>query len=102
MIYELARLPVRADRADAFRQAFAKVEHLLTRAEGYRGHVLAQGVESPRVFTLIVQWRSLEDHAPRFEASQDHATFMGGLQDLLEGEPEVFHADGPALAQRQV
>lgn len=94
MIHEIAALPVRPECVDDFRAAFDAVAPLLRRAEGYLGHVLGQGVESPQVFTLIVRWRSLHDHTPVFEASEDHRVFMLGLQHLLSGEPTVEHIEG--------
>lgn len=97
MIYEIAQLPVHADKAEAFRQAFDDVAPLLQRAPGYLGHLLAQGIEQPDVFHLIVRWRSLEDHTPRFEASEDHQLFMAGLQDYFSQEPKVHHIEGGAF-----
>ncbi|SCW60243.1 Heme-degrading monooxygenase HmoA [Rhizobium mongolense subsp. loessense] len=98
MIYEIAQLPVHKQRTETFRQAFADVVPLLSRARGYRGHVLAQGVETPEVFNLIVQWRSLEDHTPGFEASEDHEVFMRGIQEYLSEEPAVYHFEGAAFS----
>jgi heme-degrading monooxygenase HmoA len=69
-------MPVYNEQIEAFRQAFAEVVPLPSRARGYRGHVLGQGIETPEIFKLIVQWRSLEDHTPGFEASDDHEVFM--------------------------
>ncbi len=97
MIYEIATLLIRPDRTDAFRHAFADVAHLLTRAKGYRGHLLAPGIELPQQFTLIVRWQTLEDHTPNFETSDDHQMFMAGLQDFLAGEPAVRHIEGAAF-----
>ncbi|WP_315387718.1 antibiotic biosynthesis monooxygenase [uncultured Stenotrophomonas sp.] len=97
MIHEIAVLPVRTEGVDDFRAAFDAVAPLLRRAEGYLGHVLGQGVESQQTFTLIVRWRSLHDHTPVFEASEDHRLFMLGLQDLLSGEPTVQHIEGNFL-----
>lgn len=97
MVYEIATLPVRPEHVDAFGGAFAGVAHLLSRAKGYRGHMLARGIEQPRQFTLIVRWQTLEDHTPRFEASDDHQLFMAGLQDLLSDEPTVQHIQGAAF-----
>lgn len=94
MIHEIAVLPVRPECVDDFRAAFDAVAPLLRRADGYLGHVLGQGVESPQVFTLIVRWRSLYDHTLVFEASVDHRVFMLGLQDLLSEEPTVQHIEG--------
>lgn len=94
MIYEIALLPVDRERIDSFRRAFEEVAPLLKRAKGYNGHVLAQGVETPEQFNLIVRWQSLEDHTPGFEASEDHRLFMLGIQDYLSGEPHVHHVEG--------
>ena len=94
MIYEIALLPVHKERIESFRHAFAEVAPLLTRAKGYGGHLLAQGIESPERFNLIVRWASLEDHTPGFEASEDHQMFMLGLEDYFSAEPQVHHIEG--------
>lgn len=98
MIYEIAALPVHKEQIGTFRQAFAEVLPLLSRAHGYQGHVLAQGIETPEVFNLIVQWRSLEDHTPGFESSEDHEVFMRGIQEFFSEEPTVYHLEGGAFA----
>ncbi|OAV54435.1 monooxygenase [Rhizobium sp. WYCCWR10014] len=98
MIYEIAVLPVHKEQLEAFRQAFAEVLPLLSRAEGYRGHILAQGIETPEVLNLIVRWRSIEDHTQGFEASEDHEAFMRGIQDYFSEEPKVYHLEGGAFA----
>ena len=94
MIYEIALLPVHQDHIATFRSAFAEVAPLLTRAKGYGGHLLAQGIETPEHFNLIVRWASLEDHSPGFEASEDHQMFMLGLEDYFSEEPKVHHIEG--------
>lgn len=97
MIYEIALLPVHKERMETFRRAFAEVAPLLTRAKGYGGHLLAQGIESPELFNLIVRWQSLEDHTPGFEASEDHRLFMMGLEEYFSEEPKVYHIEGTAF-----
>lgn len=94
MIYEIALLPVHKEHIDAFRLAFAEVAPLLSRAQGYLGHMLAQGVETPERFNLIVRWESLEHHTPGFEASEDHRLFMLGLEAFFSEEPQVYHIEG--------
>jgi heme-degrading monooxygenase HmoA len=101
MIYEIALLPVHRKRIEMFRRAFAKVVPLLNRAKGYRGHLLAQGIEAPHLFTLIVRWQSLEDHTQGFEASEDHQMFMLGLQDYFSEEPRVHHIEGAVFAMEE-
>lgn len=97
MVYEIAVLPVHPERTEAFKRAFSQVEPLLTHAEGYGGHLLAQGIESPEQFNLIVRWRSLKDHSPGFEQSDDHQRFMQGLEAYFSAEPNVYHVEGGAF-----
>jgi heme-degrading monooxygenase HmoA len=97
MIYEIAVLPVYKERIEHFRSAFAEVVHLLIRAKGYGGHLLAQGIEHPERFNLIVRWASLEDHTPGFEESEDHRLFMMGLEEFFSEEPRVYHIEGAAF-----
>ncbi|MBT0623159.1 antibiotic biosynthesis monooxygenase family protein [Pseudomonas sp. LF135] len=99
MIYEIAQLPVYTEQVEAFRRAFTQVEPLLCRAKGYCGHLLAQGIETPQVFNLIVKWASLEDHTPGFEASEDHRLFMLGLETYFADEPTVYHIEGAAFVR---
>ena len=94
MIYEIALLPVRHEDVDIFKRAFAEAAPLLMRAKGYGGHLLAQGIETPHRFNLIVRWQSLEDHTPGFEASENHQVFMTGIQEYLSEEPTVYHIEG--------
>lgn len=98
MVYEIALLPVHKEHIEQFRRAFADVEPLLRRAKGYGGHMLAQGIETPEVFNLIVRWQSLEDHTPGFEASEDHRVFMMGLEEYFSEEPQVYHIEGAAFS----
>lgn len=91
MIYEIALFPVKTDQIDSFRRAFCEVTHLLSRAKGYEGHLLMQGIEKPSNFNLIVKWQSLEDHTQGFEASEDHHLFITCLQEYLAAEPSVHH-----------
>jgi heme-degrading monooxygenase HmoA len=94
MIYEIALLPVHKEHIENFRHAFTQVAPLLCRAKGYLGHMLAQGIETPQHFNLIVRWQTLEDHTPGFEASEDHGLFMLGLQEFFSEEPQVYHIEG--------
>jgi heme-degrading monooxygenase HmoA len=98
MVYEIALLPVLKEHIEDFRQAFAMVAPLLCRAKGYGGHMLAQGIETPERFNLIVRWESLEDHTLGFEASEDHRMFMLGLEEYFAHEPQVYHIEGAAFA----
>ena len=67
-------------------------------AKLYGGLLLAQGIETPDQFNLIVRWESLDDHTPGFEASEDHRMFMMGLQEYFSEERRVYHIEGAAFA----
>jgi len=97
MIYEIALLPIHKEHIEQFRRAFTDVAPLLSRAKGYGGHLLAQGIETPQLFNLIVRWQSLEDHTPGFEASEDHRLFMMALEEYFSEEPKVYHIEGAAF-----
>lgn len=99
MIYEIASLPVKADQINSFQRAFGDVTHLLSRAKGYGGHWLMQGLETPSHFNLIVRWQTLEDHTLGFEPSSDHELFMMGLQQYLAAEPVVYHVQPASSAE---
>ncbi len=96
MVYEIAVLPIHAERVEGFKRAFAEVEPLLKRAGGYGGHLLAQGNETPGVLNLIVRWRPLEDHKV-FVAGDGHQVFMTALEDYFSQEPTVYHIEGAAF-----
>ncbi|MCU9529882.1 antibiotic biosynthesis monooxygenase family protein [Pseudomonas mosselii] len=100
MIYEIAILPIQPTHIDSFRHAFAEVAPLLSRANGHISHLLAQGIEAPYQFNLIVQWQSLEDHTPGFEASEDHQVFMAHLSPYFSEEPTVYHVQGGTFETR--
>lgn len=103
MIYEIALLPVHNEHIEQFRRAFTEVAPLLSRAKGYCGHMLAQGIETPQVFNLIVRWESLEDHTPGFEESEDHRIFMMGLEKYFSEEPKVYHIEGAeSLSNKEI
>lgn len=67
-------------------------------AKLYGGLLLAQRIETPEQFNLIVRWQSLEDHTPGFEASEEHRMFMMGLQEYFSEEPRVYHIEGATFA----
>ncbi|ARU90295.1 antibiotic biosynthesis monooxygenase [Pseudomonas sp. M30-35] len=96
MIYEIALLPIHKEHIENFRNAFAEVTPLLSRAKGYHGHMLAQGIETPEQLNLIVRWQSLEDHKG-FEASEDHQVFMARLEEYFSEEPTVYHIEDAAF-----
>ena len=95
MIHEIATLAIQSQHIAAFRRTFGEHTHLLSRALGYCGHLLAQGIEEPQRFNLIVKWQSIADHTA-FETSEDHQVFMMGLQAFFSEAPQVYHVEAVA------
>ena len=80
MIYEIARFRFTNEHIEEFRRAFAEVAPLLSRAKGCDGHFLAQGIETPELFHLIV----LE---PKAEFDEKR---LNGFQ-VIDNDENVVH-----------
>jgi len=93
MVIEIANFQLAPGKTGAFFDAMEKAAVLLRSAQGYRGHTVGLGVESPGTATLIVVWRSYADHVEHFEPSKSHEQFIGILDGLYEGEISVVHLE---------
>lgn len=91
MVIEIARFHVTLDQQKGFFDAFANVKAYVEKAEGYQSHVISQEIEDPSRISLMVKWRSYEDHVELFEPSEEHEIFINGLMPFLQGQVEVFH-----------
>lgn len=91
MVIEIARFHVALDQQKGFFDAFANVKAYVEKAEGYQSHVISQEIEDPSRISLMVKWRSYEDHVELFEPSEEHEIFINGLMPFLQGQVEVFH-----------
>lgn len=91
MVIEIARFRVEPDQQKSFFAAFADVKAYVERAKGYQSHVIGQEVEDPSRISLLVEWRSYEDHVELFEPSEEHEIFISALMPFVKGDVEVFH-----------
>ena len=93
MVIEIAIFQLAPGKTEAFFNAMDEATVLLGAAQGYLGHTVGLGVESPETATLIVAWRSYADHVELFEPSELHERFIGMLDGLYEGEVGVVHVE---------
>jgi heme-degrading monooxygenase HmoA len=91
MIVELARLQIRPGREEAFKQAYASVEHLLAEAKGHISHELHQGIEDPTQFVTLVFWETLADHVAGFRQSPAYEQFRSVIGPFRAAPVEVSH-----------
>lgn len=91
MVIEIARFKVALDQQKGFFDAFADVKAYLEQAEGYQSHVIGEEIEDPSRISLMVTWRSYQDHVELFEPSEAHETFINALLPFIKGEVDVFH-----------
>lgn len=91
MVIEIARFQVAPEQQKAFFDTFADVKTYVEKAEGYQSHIISQEIEEPSRISLMVNWRSYEDHVELFEPSEAHEIFINALMPFIQGEVEVFH-----------
>jgi heme-degrading monooxygenase HmoA len=91
MVIEIARFQVAPEHHKTFFDTFADVKTHVEQAEGYQSHIISQEIEDPSRISLLVKWRSYEDHVELFEPSEAHEIFINALLPFILGEVEVFH-----------
>lgn len=92
MIVEVADFQVAPDQHQAFRAAIAHgVRTVLSQAQGYLGHQILAGHESPGRFLLVVQWSTLEDHTVGFRGSPAFAVWRSIVGPYFAQPPQVEH-----------
>ena len=91
MILEIAQLPVPADRAAAFEEAFGRAQAIISSMPGYVSHELQRCVEKPELYVLLVRWRTLADHDPGFRQSSQYQDWKKLLHHFYDPAPWVGH-----------
>jgi heme-degrading monooxygenase HmoA len=90
-VLEVAVLDVRPGQAAAFREAFARAEHIIASMPGYGRHELRSCVENDHRFLLLVWWDSVDSHARGFRGSPQYAEWKRLLHHFYDPFPTVEH-----------
>lgn len=94
MILEVADIQVREGQQQAFDEAIAHgVSGVIAQAEGYRGHRVLKGIESPERYLLLVYWETIESHTVGFRQSPEFAEWRAIVGPFFASPPKVEHFD---------
>jgi heme-degrading monooxygenase HmoA len=90
-VLEVAILDVKPGQADAFREAFAEAQPIISSMPGYGRHELRACVESDHRFLLLVWWESVEAHENGFRGSPEYQQWKQLLHHFYDPFPTVEH-----------
>lgn len=92
MILEVADLRIQPGRQADFDVAIQHgLNTVISQAQGYRGHKVNKGIESPERYLLMIFWDTLEDHTVGFRESPAFAEWRGIVGPYFAQPPQVEH-----------
>ncbi|HUX26142.1 MAG TPA: antibiotic biosynthesis monooxygenase [Burkholderiales bacterium] len=92
MILEIADIRIKPGTQAAFEMAIAKgVGDVIQKAEGFMGHKVNRGIESPERYVLMVYWQTLENHTVDFRQSAAFAEWRALVGPYFAAPPLVEH-----------
>lgn len=91
MVLESADILVQPGMEADFEAAVRAATPLFQRARGCGGMLVQRGVENPRLYRLLVQWATLEDHNVHFRGSADFDEWRRLVGPYFDGTPVVSH-----------
>ena len=92
MILELADIRIPPGKQAEFDAAIIKgVETVASKAKGFRGYKVNQGIESPERYVLMIFWDTLEHHTVDFRGSPALAEWRAIVGPYFAEPPKVEH-----------
>jgi heme-degrading monooxygenase HmoA len=92
MILELADIRIKAGTQKDFDTAIVKgVETVISKARGFRGYKVNQGIESPERYVLMIFWDTVENHTVDFRQSPAFQEWRAIVGPFFDGAPAVEH-----------
>lgn len=92
MILELAEIRIHPGKQAEFDAAIVKgVETVVSKAKGFRGYKVNQGIESPERYILMVFWEALENHTVDFRQSPAFQQWRAIVGGFFTAPPAVEH-----------
>jgi heme-degrading monooxygenase HmoA len=93
MILEIATFSIRPDAAADFEAAYAKATHVMASAAGHLGHEMHRSMDEAGRYTLLVRWRTKEDHTVGFRESELFKQWRALLGPYFATPPVVDHVE---------
>lgn len=91
MILEIAPLQIRAGQSNAFEQAFAQAQAIISSMPGYLAHELQRCIERQDHYVLLVRWETLAAHEIGFRQSPQYQEWKALLHHFYDPFPVVLH-----------
>lgn len=92
MILELADIRIQPGQNAAFEEAIARgLRDVISRAKGFEGFKVNQGIESTDRYVLQIFWATLEDHTVGFRQSDAFTQWRTIVGPFFAGPPFVEH-----------
>lgn len=92
MILELADIRIQPGKEAEFNAAIQRgVDHVISKAKGFRGYKINKGVESPERYVLTIFWETLENHTVDFRQSPAFQEWRGIVGPYFAAAPVVEH-----------
>ncbi|MGI4938237.1 MAG: antibiotic biosynthesis monooxygenase family protein [Janthinobacterium lividum] len=92
MILELADFRIHPGRQAEFDAAIVRgVLSTISTAQGYLGHRIDRGIESPERYLLAIRWQTLQNHTVDFRESPAFAEWRAIVGPFFAAPPVVEH-----------
>lgn len=92
MILEIADIRIHPGQQAEFAQAIERgLQTVISKAEGFAGYKVNQGIESPERFILQIFWQTLEDHNVKFRGSDQFVQWRAIVGPFFAAPPAVEH-----------
>lgn len=93
MITEIAQITVLEGREQVFEAAVADAAPHFQAAKGYISLKLEKCLEQPRVYRLVVEWETLDNHMVDFRGSEGFSAWRALASPHFDGAPIVVHTE---------
>ena len=92
MILELADIRIHPGQQAAFDEAIQRaVGTVISRAKGFHGYKINNGIENPERYLLQIFWATLENHTVDFRESHAFAEWRAIVGPFFAVPPTVEH-----------
>lgn len=93
MIVEYVRYRIPESRSDEFEAAYKKAAEHLRRSVYCQQYEISRCVEEPELYTVRIEWDSLESHMQGFRKSQEFGDFLVHVRPFFGQIEEMQHYD---------
>jgi len=101
MIVEYIRYEIPAEHAAAFKTAYSDAQSALEASTHCRAWEVTQCVEEPTMWTVRLEWDSVDGHMQGFRKSPEFRTFFAAVRPYVSNIQEMRHYEESGIAHRK-